>query len=241
MIPSTLPEFSALFALPIVRRVKAEGSNTLLIMPSTRRAIALAARIARSTPCWITTGPVTQSEFSRRGLQDCLRTPAQIERLNRSAAGLQQLVISFPDQIVGSGPSFHPLPLGGAPLMFSLLEVLLVRRHRPTVYSFHRSRAGFHSLTRLVYADVIDDDDALFAELHRAVALEISAPARDWLASECVEMKRPGGVDFAVNEALKDIESLLRTSLEIEETNRAAVIELLRALRLSRGNVHAQI
>jgi len=227
-----LRNLAILLASRRLRRALDEaGPNTLLVLASTRRNLDVALTLARHRPIWVTEGPVTATAFSREGMKDRLLSPARIARLNREARQLARPVVSFPDQVVGDGPSFCTLDCAGEPLSFSLLEALLVRRHRPAVLTLAPIGGLSARPLPVVYDGALgDDDQALLDCLLAPVKATIAQPPADWLAASCLPMKRAGGLDFALREAAKDIVALLRCSLEFTDTDPGVVRQALNTL-----------
>lgn len=200
-----------------VRRVQSAGSNLLLILPSTVGALHLARALCARDAWRITTGAVVGQ--ARWGLTEHLRTPGQIVREFAGQQILSPRVISFPDQLAGEGDSFIPIPFLGTDRRFSLLEALLVLRHRPRVYGL-RSCAppGGFRLIEVNYQDLATPSQhstptLLMQRLLSVLETELAKPPQDWLAANSFALKTPAAFENHLREEFREIESLLRLAL----------------------------
>lgn len=217
----------------------------LLIAPSTRGAIALAQALCAVRTCCVTAGPVLYED--RWGLRAHLSTPAEIARAFAGHAALSRMVISFPDQQLSTGAASLPVPFLDARYAFSMLEALLVARHRPPVYALSTSSAlGDFKLDEICCDDLFDAQGrllsfpALMQRLLSHLERELAHPPRDWLAGECLAMKSEAVRLFCAREELKEVECLLRMHLQTRycDTQRtgaalAAVVERQRLFSAS--------
>jgi hypothetical protein len=177
--------------------------NTLLILPSTRTALALARRLCDFRMCGVTAGPITTQGFCR--LARHVRSPQEIAIASADFVELQFIVISFPDQIVGNEVTFAPVPFLGSNHWFPTFEAALVVKHRPRVYALESD-----SLVQIRYDDVLHSLPDLMVRLLRPLELELMDPPSDWLAARCLTQKSESGVRSRMREDLKEIECLLR-------------------------------
>jgi len=190
-------------------------TNSVLILPTTRGALELARRLAAIRPCRITAGPV--SSEGRWRLARHLCTPADIASTFAADSYLPCMVISFPDQLLGAGPAFCPVPFLGTTYWFSAIEALLVMRHRPAVYALRTCSArGDFFIHAIHYEDLLDLSgrarslQALMGRLLAALEEELTHPSSDWLAAQYFKLKSQSGMRFRQREDLKEIECLLR-------------------------------
>jgi hypothetical protein len=189
--------------------------NTLVILPSTRGALQLTRRLCGLRPCRVTAGPITSS--ARWRLAPFTRSADQIAIACADFAELQCPVMAFPDQLVGHGASFCPIPFLGSHHWFSTLEATLVLGHRPRVYAVSSHPAsGAFALTQLEYEDLLDMSgrtrslQALMRRLLEPLEQELGKPTCDWLAARCLEQKSESDVRSRLREDLKEVECLLR-------------------------------
>src|SRR5262245_65768815 len=91
-------------ALALLARVPV---HALLIMPCTRRALALARALCLTRQCYVTTGPVVSAPQWR--LQPHVRTPAEIVHAFAGQSELPRTGVSFPEQNPSRGPACVPL------------------------------------------------------------------------------------------------------------------------------------
>ena len=211
------------------------GSNTLVIMASTRRNLDAVAAVAQMREIWVTAGPLTTTVLASRGVTDCLLSPAGISRRNRGCDQLDRPVVSFPDQVLGDGPSFCCIECGSEKILFSFLEALLVRRHRPTVVSMRHGNRFVCQPEFVDYSAALDGDNKqLLSVLLASVTAEISVPSHDWLAAPYLPFKRLGGLDFVLRESAKDITTLLRCAMTLPETDTVAIDRVLESLKTLR-------
>jgi hypothetical protein len=189
--------------------------NTLVILPSTRAALQLARRLCDFRTGRVTAGPITCNPAWR--LSSHTQAPQDIALACADFAELQCPVVSFPDQLIGHGASFCPVPFLGSNHWFSAIEATLAMRHRPRVYAM-RSRVGSggFALTQIEYDDLLDSKGRtrslreLISRLLGPLEQELLRPPRDWLAARCLTQKSEAGVRSRLREDLKEIECLLR-------------------------------
>jgi hypothetical protein len=192
--------------------------HALLILPSTRNALLLAREVCLGRECNVISGPVSSHPEWEFG--PLLRTSAEIARAFAGRPQLPRTVISFPDQLMGSDLSFTWLPFLGTRYSFSVIEALLVLRHRPQVFTFRScTPSGDFNLAELQYADLLDVE-ARMASLHvlmrrllEPLERELEHPPADWLASRWLAQKSEAHWRFTLREELKDLECLLRLLL----------------------------
>jgi hypothetical protein len=177
--------------------------NTLLILPSTRTALTLARRLCDLRLCGVTAGPITTQSLWRLGRH--ARSPQEIVIASADFNGLQFMVISFPDQIVGNEVTFAPIPFLGSRHWFSTFEAALVAKHQPRVFALESD-----ALVQIRYDDVLHSLPDLMGRLLRPLELELMNPPADWLAARCLTQKSESGVRSRMREDLKEIECLLR-------------------------------
>ena len=192
--------------------------HILLILPTTRGALALARELCSVRECCVVAGPISSDmewQFGR-----FLRTPAEIAKAYAGEPELPQTVISFPDQLCGNDLSFAWLPFLGSTYSFCVIEALLALRHRPQVFALRtQSPAGDFGLTEVEYADLLAAQarmaslQALMTRLLRPLESELATPPQDWLAARWLAQKSEAHWRFRLREELKDMECLLRLHL----------------------------
>jgi hypothetical protein len=192
--------------------------HLLLIFPSTRTALMLAKQICGVRECSVTAGPIANAR--EWGLAPHTCVPADLAHSFSGAQSLPRSVISFPDQLSGYDLSFAWIPFLRASYLFSIIEALLVLRHRPRVFTLQScSPSGDFRLTEVFYADLLGSHAhlsslrALMQRLLATLEIELSEPASDWLAARCMALKSEAHWRFTVREELKDMECLLRLHL----------------------------
>jgi hypothetical protein len=223
-----------------VRRVRNAGSNLLLILPSTIGALHLARALCARDAWRITTGTVVGQ--ARWGLTQHLRTPGQIVREFSGQQILSPRVISFPDQLAGEGDAFLPIPFLGEDRRFSLLEALLVLRHRPRVYGLRSCLPrGCFRLVEVNYQDLAAPSQhstpaLLMQRLLSVLESELAHPPRDWLAAGAFALKTPAGFENHLREEFREIESLLRLALFAAGGEKEMIQSLLARLSEATSN-----
>jgi hypothetical protein len=225
-----------------VRRVQSAGNNMLLILPSTVGAMHLARALCARDAWRITTGVIAGQP--RWGLTRHLRTPGQIVREYAGQQILSPRVISFPDQLAGEGDSFVPIPFLGSDRRFSLLEALLVLRHRPRVFGLRSCPpTGSFRLIEVSYQDLSaasphTTPSLLMQRLLSLLESELAHPPKDWLAASSFALKSPDAFERHVREEFREIESLLRLALFAAGGEK----ELIRSLltRLAEATSHGR-
>jgi hypothetical protein len=192
--------------------------HLLLILPSTRTALMLARQICTARACSVTAGPIANAR--EWGLAPHTCAPAELVHSLSGAHALPRSVISFPDQLSGYDLSFAWIPFLRASYLFSVIEALLVLRHRPRVFTLQScSPTGDFRLTEVFYADLLGTHTqlnslrALMRRLLASLEIELAEPASDWLAARCMALKSESHWRFTVREELKDMECLLRLHL----------------------------
>lgn len=190
----------------------------LLIAPTTRSALLLARQICIARDSFIVAGPVSSEPAWQ--LAPLLRSPLDIAQWHGGQPGLARTIISFPDQLFGSDHSFAWIPFLGARYSFSVIEALLVLRHRPRVFTLRTcSPTGDFSLSEVFYGDLIDPQthlaslQSLMVRLLAPLESELRNPPADWLAARWLALKSESHWRFMVREELKDMECLLRLHL----------------------------
>lgn len=209
--------------------------HVMIMLPTTRTSLILARQICNTRECCITEGTITSSPAW--GLAPFSSSPAQIAQSFRGKDALPRTVISFPDQLSGHDVSFAWIPFLGAAYLFSVIEALLVLRHRPRVFALSScSPAGDFHLTEVLYADLLDSGarlsslQALMRRLLQPLESELAAPPSDWLAVRCMTLKSEAHWRFVVREKLKDLEGLLRLHLLSPACDRARVVTAIAAV-----------
>jgi len=192
--------------------------HALLILPTTRSALALARELCAVRECCVMAGPVSSDMEWQFG--PFLRTPAEIAKAYAGKPELPQTVISFPDQLFGSDLSFSWLPFLGSRYSFCVIEALLALRHRPQAFALRtQSPTGDFELTEVAYADLLDGEarmaslQMLMGRLLKPLESELAAPPADWLASRWFAQKSEAHWRLRLREELKDMECLLRLHL----------------------------
>lgn len=192
--------------------------HVLLMLPTTRTSLLLARQIRDARGCCVTEGPISAS--SEWGLASIAQTPSDIAHGFCGQEQLPRTVISFPDQLCGNDLSFAWVPFLGSSYLFSVIEALLVLRHRPRVFALRSiSAAGDFRLTEVFYADLLGSQarlaslQALMRRLLTPLETELLAPPADWLAARCMTLKSESHWRFAMREELKDMECLLRLQM----------------------------
>ena len=192
--------------------------HALLILPSTRRALALARELCAMRECCVMTGPI--SSGAEWQFRHSLRTPLEVVKAYIGKPELPQTVISFPDQVFGSDSSFAWLPFLGSRYAFSVIEALLALRHQPQVFGLRtQSPAGDFGLTEVAYGDLLDARTrmaslhVLMSRLLGPLEAELAEPPQDWLAARWFAQKSEAHWRFRLREELKEMECLLRLHL----------------------------
>lgn len=192
--------------------------HLLLILPSTRTALMLAKQVCGARDCSVTAGPIANAR--EWGLAPHTCAPADLARSFNGSHALPRSVISFPDQLSGYDLTFAWIPFLRASYLFSVIEALLVLRHRPRVFALQScSPYGDFRLTEVFYTDLLGAHTqlgslrALMRRLLTTLEIELSDPASDWLAARCMALKSESHWRFTVREELKDMECLLRLHL----------------------------
>jgi hypothetical protein len=196
-----------------------EHAHALIIAPSTLGAFALARAVCRRRPCYVTSGPISSHAGLR--LTPHLRAPVDIVKAFAGQSVLPRSVISFPDQHVGLGPSCLIIPFLGSRYAFSSFDALIVARHRPPVYALAScSRAGDFALHQVRYGELFTSDGrvlslpGLLRRLLMFLEQDLTRPAADWLAEDCMRLKSEPVRWLRLREELKDVECLLRMHLQ---------------------------
>ena len=92
------------------------------------------------------------------------RPPADITKAFAGQSALSRSVISFPDQLVGSGSANVMIPFLGTRYCFSAFDALLVARHRPPVYALAtRSGTCDFALHEVRYSELFTVDGRLLS------------------------------------------------------------------------------
>lgn len=217
---------SPLWAALLARRLRSYGPNLLLILPATDRAIALTRAIAHLRECWIIKGQIFDSLNAADPLLEYLRTPAEIVRLTSGNSALTRPVISFPELIVGDGPSFVQTRFLDQPHYFSTIEPLLVARHEPRVVSVSSVLGGRAYRLRGVEQQsgtLLSVLDSLLRPIESEAALQPD----DWRAKHSLAAKTQVGFAASLREDCRDLEALLRIMLLRETGNEQDIRDLL--------------
>ncbi len=209
-------------AVSLLARVPA---HVMLIMPCTRRALALARALCLTRQCFVTSGAVSSAPQWR--LQQHLRTPAEIVSAFAGQSELLRTIVSFPEQHPSRGPGCVLIPFTGSRYTFSTFEALLIARHRPPVYAL-AGGSSFEDfdLREIRYDELFTPDGRLLSlpGLTRRVLMyleqEVGQPPHDWLGQEQLELKSEVMQWIQRREELKEVECLLRMHLQTRYCDR---------------------
>lgn len=225
----------------LAKQIQKECAGGLLILISTRSNFRIVRELARITPLWISAGKLA-SEHLWQVCPEYLRTPSEIVRLAATHEALPRIVVSFPDQMQGDGPSFVEIEYAGAPRHMSLLELLLVMRHQPSVHT--------------VLRDLVSDDMSLHpidAAASRQCPLDqgvkrllgpietlLANPPHDWLAERVFASKSAPASAARFRDDVRDVEALLRLLAERTTPDPYATTRIMNRIDLlTRGPANA--
>ena len=220
------PPWAALLA----RRLLSYGPNLLLVLPATDRAISLSIAFARLRECWILKTKAFDFLSANDAIRQYLHTPAEIVRLATGSPTLARPVISFPELIVGDGPSFVETRFLGKLRYFSTMEPLLVARHKPrivSVKSFLGARAYRLHEIGLHNSHQPSPLLSILETLLQPVETEAYLEPGDWRAMHSLAAKTETGFAMSLREDCRDLEALLRTLLLRDTRSRQEVRGLL--------------
>lgn len=221
----------------LAKRIQKECAGGLLILISTQSNFRIVRMLARITPLWISTGKLA-TENLRYVRTDYLLTPPEIVRLAAAHEMLPRIVVSFPDQMQGEGPSFVEVEFAGALRRMSLLELLLVRRHHPTVHTVQHD-ADSNEL-RLRAIDIAASQQSALdlgvKQLLAPIEPTLANPPDDWLAERVFASKSASASAARFRDDVRDVESLLRLLAEHSGTNYGTMTRILDRLdQVTRG------
>ena len=200
----------------LVRQIRSHGPNVLLVLPATDRSVQLARAVCQAGACWVTKGAIFDCLAPEDPLIGCLRTPAEIIRAASKSGPLEQPVISFPELIVGDGPSFVKVKFLEQARYFSLMEPLLALRHAPKLLSVSSCLGARTYRLRAITLGPHQDSDVLLATLRdllQPVEREAWLNPPDWRAGNSLAAKTEDGFHASLREDCRDLESILRTML----------------------------
>jgi hypothetical protein len=199
--------------------------HVILIMPCTRRALAMARTVCLTRQCFVTGGPISSAPQWK--LKPHLRTPAEIATAFAGQNELLRTVVSFPEQHPSLGPGGVRIPFVGGRYTFSAFEALLVARHRPPVYALAGgSVLEDFRLHEVRYEELLTADGKLLSlpglirRLLMHLEQEVAEPPHDWLGGAQLEAKSEVMQWIQGREKLKDVECLLRMHLQTRYCDR---------------------
>ncbi|MGY0633570.1 hypothetical protein [Luteimonas sp. A478] len=200
----------------LVRQIRSYGPNLLLVLPATDRSVELARAVCQAGACWVTKGAIFDNLAPKDPLVGRLRTPAEIIQAASRSGPLEQPVISFPELIVGDGPSFVKVKFLGQARFFSVMEPLLALRHAPKLLSVSSWLGARTYQLRPITLGPHQESDILHSTLRdllRPIEREAWLNPRDWRAGNSLAAKTEDGFHASLREDCRDLESILRTML----------------------------
>lgn len=188
-----------------LRLLRQQRTPVLLSLISTRRTLRLAQRVLEQQTAWITDGPVARPYFGDRYAGQ-LKTPRGIVQGLVDASPAPSVIISFPDQLTGLGPSFETCRIGGADRRMSLLELMLLRRDQLRLITLPLGAVGSRYQLRVHAPGAQLDLAAIHADLNHSLT---QAPT-DWLAANAFKQNTAAGERGMRNRYFRDLEALAR-------------------------------
>jgi hypothetical protein len=195
-------------AISIAIRQLRSGAPALLIAPSTKRAFALVRTLTKHSHCLVVGGSLIARALN--GTTAEVVTPAMLIQRCRSAGGMRSPVISFPDQLVGEGPSFAPIAFMGKTRWFSLVEAALALRYQPPIFALTSAGVARIRLSPIVYQHLLNEAPAtLQRQLLQSLENELASGPGDWLAVSHLALHDIDAKEVQLRETLKDVYTLL--------------------------------
>ena len=207
------------------------GNNCLILSPSFKESFDLVKRVAKGKNVMVTSGPVVKRELASRNIGHLMKTPQNIAEAVKGSWPTEIVIFSFPDQIVGQGPSFEYADILGEKRLMSLFEVLLVAKHRPKIITLEKTNDS-----GLLVSNVSIDElnlstlsGAIGSLIGRALPNNIITDSQ-WLGKNAFEYKsQEAAVRRNIN-ALKELEAIIRSAISLGSTLPKHVNMLARVL-----------
>ncbi len=225
---------SYLAALHTAHKLGKIDSNSLIVLPATDRAIKLVHLLARSRDVWVLKCALFDHVDESSPLGRSLKTPAEIIRISSGRPELSRPVISFPEMIVGDGPSFTKVPFLDQERYFSTMEVLIIARHAPRVLGVlsYWGHAGYRHIDMSIRTVPAERSvEGILVELLKPIEDEIVSGPRDWRGALSLASKTQSGFNACVREDCRDLEALLRTLLLLNGGRQARAERMLQSVR----------
>lgn len=198
-------------ARTLAHKMRQHGSNALFVLPSTLTNLDAAFAYASVSPCRILAGRLVNSHPGATQARDCIAYGSALVRDWAKYEAFPFAVFSFPDQCITNGPGHETLDFLGRPRRWSVIEALLITRHRPTVW-VNDSCARWRDLRKVDNTEVskaksVPDLMQIFlAPLEKAAG----AGSAKWLAHQCVEDKSVDRHALHAIQELTDLEAICR-------------------------------
>lgn len=204
----------------LVHQCRRSSVPPLIILSSTASSLRFAEWLSRAMPVAVIGNPRVLADWAP---SLCARTtsPLDLWRQLKAQPQLPHAVVSYPDQLVGFDPSFQAVSVGERRYMFSIVEVMLLMKFRPTVYlgeARFRGRGekasaslALHRLAAEVPAGLSRQAfDAWLVRLMQPVIGCDRHPHDGWLARDIFRLKVDDNFETMLKFRLLEIEALLR-------------------------------
>lgn len=189
----------------------------LIILPSTKSAIAYVRRLAAEGPLRLIGDPVLISTLDPSFAALAL-SPLAVWREVRGLEALPYRLVSFPDQVFGLGPSFRQLQLAGDTYSVSTIEAMLAWKFRPAISTLPSIdiNGKLDRLTRLdcgfattPLASDVQLDEAI-AHLVSPVLTFCRAATTEWPSKRNFDFKLNHAMHRTLGQKFGEVEGLIR-------------------------------
>lgn len=207
--------------------VSANSLILCLTTPATLGALAAASAKRKFVVVCSSWG----DDLVRKSANITILSPALVLAKLKAQGGLKEPVISFSDQLLGTGPTFTSIEGTDGNRLYSLFDAVVVLRWRPSLYlakhyrHLWRLRVRLERLPQNRLQPRVDDTEPEIAITRLLVRESLSDARRlgdEWLASDLYAARTRDRLERVRSEALRDIEGLLRTGYRMADAPVAA-------------------
>ena len=192
------------------------GNNCLILSPSFKESFDLVKKVAKIKTVLVTSGPIVKRELALRKISFLMKSPQIIAETVKSNWPNDIVIFSFPDQIIGQGPSFEYADILGTKRLMSLFEVLLVTKHRPKIVALENSDNSGMLVSNVNINDLNFStvNSAISSLLGQALTNNILSN-NQWLGKNAFEHKSQESAMHRNKNALKELEAIIRSAISL--------------------------